>query len=294
MTKLSYKQWLQVAKQKCRITGVEESAPVILLEFVCKKPRVYFRANDNLLINDSDLVKLDAFLERYLNFEPLAYIIGSKEFYARDFIVTPSVLIPRPETELIIDEAIAFFKNNAQSEPIKFCDIGSGSGCIGVSLLCEIENSACTSFDVSENALEVSHRNATLHNVSEKIKFIYNDIRNEVLKNSTMERQAPLYDCIVSNPPYIPEVEYNALEKNVKDYEPQVALTSGVSGYEIIEAVLEYAKLTLKPGGLLLIEHGYNQDSKVQEIARSQGIWKTQENIQDYAGHGRIFKAIKL
>ncbi len=291
---ISYKQWLEKAKNKCKIKdnqdkelekdfgGSRYAVPLILLEFETKKSKALLRAYDDCLLSFDEEENVDSYLERYLNNEPLAYIFGMKEFYGRDFIVSPATLIPRPESELIIDSVKEYYKN--KEEEIKFCDIGTGTGCLALSLLAEIPKSSCVLYDLSSEALEIAKENAKKLALSERCTFILEDIQSA--------QSIEFFDCIVSNPPYIPRNEYLSLDKNVKEYEPQMALTSGETGYEIIEAVLAFAHNYLKNNGLLLIEHGYNQSEKVCEIAlRYEGF--RVESIKDYSGHLRICKIIK-
>ncbi len=295
MPKATYKEWLKQAEEKCRqkdkqdkdlskdFAGNRFAAPLILLEHVTKKSKASLRAHDECELTNNELCSLNAFLERYLANEPIAYIMGMKEFYGRDFIVSSSTLIPRPETELIIDLALEIFKGS--SEAIEVCDIGTGTGCIAISLLCELENAKGLAYDISSEAIEVAKKNAIVHKVEQKLEFVLEDI--------ALAQSERLFDCIISNPPYIPQEEYDLLDKNVKEYEPQIALTSGNSGLEVIENVLLFSSKYLKSEGVLLIEHGYNQEKQVQEIARKYSCYQDIESIKDHAGQWRVFKAIK-
>ncbi len=290
MQEISYKTWLQIAQKKCKESGVELTAPLILLEYISKKNRVFLQSHNDIMLSNKELTAIDALLERRLDNEPLAYILNNKEFYARDFYVDKNVLIPRPETELIIDECKQFF-NNTKLEDINMCDIGTGSGCLAISLALEIQNTNITAIDISKNALDIAQKNAVNLQIEDKIHFTHQDIKEFSINNSK-----EIYNCIVSNPPYIPEHEYIHLEKNVLDYEPKTALTSGKSGLEIIEDILIFAQNTLISGGLLLIEHGYNQNIAVQELAKTiliENNWHSISTIKDYADNWRIFKAIK-
>ncbi len=281
----SYKSYLLKARTLCKNRGVEISAPLILLEYITKKNRASILAHDEQLLSDTEQQEVYALLGRYLEHEPLAYLIENKEFYSRDFYINKNVLIPRPETELLIEHAANYFNTLSKNNTYTFCDIGTGSGCIAISLLCEVQNVQAVAYDISENALAVARKNANTHHVSQRVQFIHSSL-NEIKKSNK-------YDCIISNPPYIPHHEYVNLEKNVKDYEPQVALTSGESGMEIIEELFLFAENNLKSGGLLLIEHGYNQSAQLQKLALKQSIWKHVESIKDYADIERFFLGIR-
>ncbi len=280
----SYKLWLENAKKLCIKSGAEISAPLILLQFYTNKSKAYIISHDENELSEDVINILNSMLNRFLANEPLAYITKTKEFYGRDFFVDENVLIPRPETELIVDNTIDYFKN--VNYPISFCDVGTGSGCIALSILAEIENSSCIAYDISQPSINIAKKNAESLQLSNRIQFIHCPI--EEAKEETK------FDCIVSNPPYIPENEYINLDKNVKDYEPEHALTSGINGFEIIWEVINFAQKNLKPGGLLLIEHGYNQSDQVLNYLNSQNQWAEVQAIIDYAGIKRIAKAVKI
>ncbi len=295
MQEISYQKWLELAQIKCKQSGVELAAPLIFLENVLDKNKSYILSHSENLLNQKQLGKLESFLNRRLEKEPLAYILNNKEFYGRDFYVDENVLIPRPESELLIDKAKEFFQNykiDTQSiNQRQILDIGSGSGCLTISLALEIPNSFVHSYEISNQALEVAKKNAKNLDIDKNILFSQVDITNHSIKD-----KEDFFDCIVSNPPYIPEFEYLELDKDVKNFEPRIALTSGVSGLEIIEKVLIFADTCLSSGGLFMMEHGYNQNIVVQDLAnRILNIdkWHSFESIKDYANNWRIFKAIK-
>ncbi len=262
-----------------------------MLEHLTKKNRAHILAFDDTLLNDIEVDQLNTLLNRRLKNEPMAYILGYKEFYGRDFFVDENVLIPRPESELLIDEAIDYFKNIDTNTCLQFCDIGTGSGCLAITSVLEIKNVHCCALDISNDALEIAKENALKNNANEMLKFFHLDILKGS-DNSLFEELA--FDCIISNPPYIPLDEYVSLEKDVKDYEPKHALTSGVSGLEVIDAVLLFAQKYLKNNGLLLIEHGYNQNIVVQKRAKDLLSQEFEcSSLKDYAGNWRIFKALR-
>ncbi len=296
----TYKSWLSKAKLLCKEKGAEISAPLFLLEFYTKKDRIYFITHENECINDEDEARLNILVERFINFEPLAYITGRKEFYGREFFVDSSVLIPRPETELIIDAVkeyllerkVLFEKNKANT--VNICDIGTGSGILAISLAAELRECGflvkIEAIDISHKALQKAKENAIYHNVSNCIDFYHLSL--EEYESQNFAKKSHLFDIIVSNPPYIPHEEYVNLEKNVMEFEPKIALTSGESGYEIISEVLEFAGKNLVSEGLVLIEHGYNQNEEIQKMAKKQCLWQEQENIRDLSQIERVFKAI--
>lgn len=279
---LSYKNWLKEARTKCLTHMMETSVPLILLCFLTKHEKAFILSHDEKLLTVEEVQALNLMFERFLTQEPLAYILEEKEFYGRSFYVNNNVLIPRPETELIIDLAKDFYQNNVDKKA--FCDIGTGSGCLALTIVQELENATCVAYDISPKALEVTEKNINMHKLINKVELIQTDIAH------ANERD---FDCILSNPPYIPEHEYKELEKNVKEFEPELALCSGKNGFEVIEKVLNFAEKNLKANGLLLIEHGYNQHLGLQERAKAKNIFKSIESIKDYSSHWRILKAVK-
>ncbi len=201
---------------------------------------------------------------------PIAYILGKKEFYSLDFFVTPDVLIPRPDTEILVDEIIPLANGK------KVLDICCGSGCIGISIL---KNSPCslTMIDISEKALEVAEKNCALNGVTARL--VKKDILNEDLDEK--------YDIIVSNPPYIESETVLTLDKNVRDFEPHLALDGGADGLTFYPVITKKAALSLNEGGILAFEIGFNQGKAVSDILKEHGF----ENvcvIKDLAGHDRV------
>lgn len=225
-----------------------------------------------------DLVKqYSELLERRKSHEPVAYILGHKEFYSRMFIVNGDVLIPRPETELLVDEVIKRAKS--MISPV-ILDIGTGSGCIAVTLKAELDDSVCIASDISACALDVAGKNAYLNNVN--LEFVCGDFLN-AFKNKSI-------DIIVSNPPYVSEKDYTDLEKNVRDFEPRNALVSETDGMFAIRQIVFYSKYVIKNGGWLLIEIGCDQSERVIELFKSNGFINIQ-SVKDITGIDRVIKA---
>jgi release factor glutamine methyltransferase len=197
--------------------------------------------------------------KKIANGTPLQYILGSKEFYGINFLVNENVLIPRPETELIVDHIIKEYKG----KDVKILDIGTGSGAIAISLATNLKRSKIEAVDISKKALEVAMENAKLLNVSERISFTQSDIFSTINSND--------YDCIVSNPPYISEREMRSLPTNVKK-EPKLALYGGLDGLEFYKRIVDKSISYLKDGGLLIFEIGCNQGKSVSELMQQKGF----------------------
>jgi release factor glutamine methyltransferase len=199
-------------------------------------------------------------LTRRANREPLAYIVGHREFWGLEFDVTPAVLIPRPETELIVEEALA-------SMPVRdavghIVDVGTGSGCLAVTLAVEFAAAKVTATDISHDALAVAYRNAERHNVLARVSFIKTDL---------LEGLSGTADLIVSNPPYVPAGDAATLQPEVVRYEPANALFGGSDGLDVIRELLTRAHPLLAPDGFLIVEFGYGQETPVRDAARRAG-----------------------
>jgi release factor glutamine methyltransferase len=189
--------------------------------------------------------------------EPTAYIIGHREFWGRDFTVTPAVLIPRPETEAIVDEAIA--RARALAAP-RMADIGTGSGCIAVALALELPQAQFVATDVSEDALAIARGNASRYRVADRIEFI---------RTSYLDGVPPGFDIITANPPYVRDGDKPGLSRDVR-HEPDIALFGGAQGLRDIAGVLSAASAGLRPGGWLIMEFGYGQEPDVEAMIDAQ------------------------
>ncbi len=250
-----------------------------LMAFVLRKDKTFLIAHSEYELLDEEILRFQSVLERRKNREPFQYIVGKQEFYGLDFIVTQDVLIPRPETELIVENALQILskKNNP-----RFLEIGAGSGCISVSILHNAKNATATAIDISENALQIARKNAENHQVADRLDLKISDIFTEI--------KSEKFDLIVSNPPYIDSEDFAGLQPEVRDFEPKFALTDGENGLSIIEKIIKDAPEFLKPEGFLLIEIGFSQSKEVREIC-SPKIWQSVEFIQDLQDIPRMLKA---
>jgi release factor glutamine methyltransferase len=203
--------------------------------------------------------------------EPMAYILGEREFWAMTFEVTPDVLIPRPETELMVEEAIRLHRYRPPSTIIDVC---TGSGCLAVALATEFPLASVIATDISDAALKVAHRNAARHGVQGRVRFERTDMLEGV------DARAPL---IVCNPPYVPAGHARALMPEVTEFEPHVALFAGDDGLDAYRRLLPMAAAHLEPGGRLMVEVGYDQDGPVADLASRQG-WRPASALRDLQG----------
>jgi len=207
---------------------------------------------------------------------PLPYLTGVVEFYALDIEVTPEVLIPRPDTEILVDLAL-------ERRPTTVVDVGTGSGCIAVALATHLPHATVYAIDVSSSALAVARRNAEMHGLDERIRFIRGDL---------LDRRPGPVDLIVSNPPYVSTAEWTSLPVSVRNHEPRLALHGGVDGLEIIRRLLSQSQGLLMPGGGLLIEIGATQGEAVKNIAQTffPDNGTSVRIHQDLAGRDRVLE----
>jgi release factor glutamine methyltransferase len=213
---------------------------------------------------------LDALIERRARREPVAQIVGHREFWGLDFEVTRDVLVPRPETELIVEEALAFARERRLTHII---DVGTGSGCIAIAIASELPDARITATDASLPAIEVARRNASAHGVQSRIDFHLGDVLSDV--------DGPA-ELIVSNPPYVPEAMAAHLQPEVVQYEPHAALFGGETGLEVLAALFQQAPPRLAAGGRLIVEFGFGQQEDVERLASATGwrIVRTREDLQ--------------
>lgn len=251
----------------------------LLLQKVTGFNRTQLIVNKNTIFSEEQTVLVQAFVEKLKKFVPLQYVLGETEFYGLQFQLTPEVLIPRPETEELI-EWIANLEN--QHSHISILDLGTGSGCIAISLKNIFENASVFATDISDNALRVAHLNG--HNLNLKVHFYQSDI----LK---MQPEKNRWDVIVSNPPYIPVAEMKEMLANVVDYEPHTALfVPNEKPLLFYDAIAEYALNSLKPSGKLFFEIHRDFGTQCVEMLLSKGFSQV-ELKKDLSGNYRMIKA---
>ncbi|HIN07358.1 MAG TPA: peptide chain release factor N(5)-glutamine methyltransferase [Pelagibacteraceae bacterium] len=251
------KQASQLLKNK-NIISHELDVQVILSD-IMGVTRDFFIANSHINVSINTIKKFNHAIKRRINREPVAYIIGKKEFWSQDFAVNQATLVPRPETELLIYKVVDFFKNKR----INVLDIGTGSGCILLSILKELDFSRGVGIDISTKAIKTAQINSKNLNLFHQSKFKVFDIS---------KFNVGKYDLIVSNPPYIPSKDIKNLSKDIINYEPLVALNGGLDGLDLIRKVIYKSNSLLKRNGLLAIEIGFNQYLKVSSLLKQYGF----------------------
>ena len=272
------KQASQLLKNK-NIISHELDVQVILSD-IMGVTRDFFIANSHINVSINTIKKFNHAIKRRINREPVAYIIGKKEFWSQDFAVNHATLVPRPETELLIYKVVDFFKNKR----INVLDIGTGSGCILLSILKELDFSRGVGIDISTKAIKTAQINSKNLNLFHQSKFKVFDIS---------KFNVGKYDLIVSNPPYIPSKDIKNLSKDIINYEPLVALNGGLDGLDLIRKVIYKSNSLLKKNGLLAIEIGFNQYLKVSSLLRQYGFREVSRQC-DYNHNVRCIISTKV
>lgn len=253
-----------------------------LLALALKRDKSFLIAHPEYVLTSAEEDAANEFVRRRALREPLQYISGVQEFYGLEFNVTPDVLIPRPETELIVERAIEILAS--EDEP-SFCEVGIGSGCISISVLFHKPHATALGLDVSQAALQVARRNAAKHNVSERLRLAISDVFESLTHVQ--------FDLIVSNPPYVPARGFAGLQTEVRDFEPEVALRGGLDGLSIITRIINGAPRFLKPEGYLLLEIGFDQSEKVAAMF-DPAVWNLREFFPDLQGIPRMVAAQRI
>jgi release factor glutamine methyltransferase len=255
----------------------------LLIGFVLGWDRVRVLSHPEHLLEEGARKLLWSLALRRVHGEPLQYLTGEKEFFGYSFRVTPDVLIPRPETELLVEQALGLIRGCAT--PVRFADIGTGSGCIAVSILREVPSAFCYAVDRSVAALRVAKENALRHQVNHRIAWICSDLLE------CWPRRGFL-DLILSNPPYVALKDFNSLPLEVREFEPHQALFAGEQGLDVYNRLIPECLLRLVPGGCLLLELGVEQVEAVSRLVEEEGFFlKTIEN--DLRGIPRCLVAQK-
>ena len=234
-------------------------------------------------LSPETIARFDTMVGRRVAREPIAYILGRREFYSLEFEVTPEVLIPRPQTETLVDVALEFV---AARPSARVLDIGTGPGSVAIAIAVNAPGVELVASDVSEAALAVARRNASRNRVSGRVRFV----RANVFESLDAESALGEFDLIVSNPPYIVDTDISSLERDVRDYEPHLALKGGTDGRDFFTRIAAGAKSHLRPGGLLALEVGAGQDGAVAEILTAAGLHPAGV-INDLDGIARVVTA---
>jgi release factor glutamine methyltransferase len=277
MTNFTIAQALVEATQMLRRAGITEARrdAAVLLAHLIGRDQTYLIAYAERELAGADIGRYRAAVERRAAGEPLQYITGHQEFFNLDFAVTPDVLIPRPDTELLVETALELL--GATDERRAVCDVGTGSGCIIISLLHERPQLKGVATDISPDALKVAARNAAQHGVGSRLELIVADCLD------ALSPERARFSLIASNPPYVTETALPHLQREVREHEPRVALTPGGDGLSIIRRLLRDAPVFLEASGHLLLEIGFDQHEAVHGLIDTR-VWTLLDIHKDLQG----------
>jgi release factor glutamine methyltransferase len=260
----------------------------VLLRHVLKMEKEELYVNGDAPISAGQEAKFRELLLRRSRREPAAYITGHKEFWSLGFLVSPAVLIPRPETELLVEVALHYVRQFASGSPVKVFDIGTGSGIISVCLAKDHTALQIVAVDISPVALDIARLNARRHGVADRIRFLPGDLFAPV------KPPPETFDLIVSNPPYIRTGELLMLAPEIREWEPTLALDGGADGIDTYRRIIEEGHKYLAPGGSMVLEIGADMTSAVADLFSRCGYYGPACVHQDYAGKDRVIAAMKL
>ena len=249
----------------------------LILSDILKLQKEKLIINSDHTVSEKVINNFNKLILRRTKKEPIAYILNKREFWSKDFFVNQNTLIPRPETELLCEQLIKIFKGKS----INFLDIGTGTGCILLTILSEISEAKGIGLDISKKAIDVARRNSKNLNLTSRAKFF---------TRSLEEIYGYKFDLVVSNPPYIKSIDLKNLQEDVRKFEPKIALDGGKEGLDVIKKVIYKSKTSLKKLGLLALEIGHGQHYKVSQILKKQGF-KEELLIRDYRNNVRCIVA---
>ena len=286
-------------------------AAELLLMHALERDRAWIYGHPEEFLDPPAAEKFLALIARRAAGEPVQYLTGKQEFWGLEFEVTPAVLIPRPETEHVMEVALArlgergikiHLDTGAPREKLRVADVGTGSGCLAVALAWELPHAEVYATDISAPALEVARRNAARHGVADRIQFLQRDLltglenidpSSVVAQHAThpSTQRGPLFDLIVSNPPYIARNEAPQLQREVRDHEPHAALFGGPTGTEMYQRLIDQARDLLRDRGILVLELGHDSAEHVRGIFDVQPAWTKVAITMDLAGIPRVLAA---
>ncbi len=273
-------RWTHAYFERHQLPCARLDAEVLLAHALqCNRVRLYTHFDQPLSTLERDAFR--GLVKRRAAYEPVAYICGQREFYGRDFAVDASVLIPRPETEQVIEAALAWAKQHAPTD-LRILDIGCGSGALAVTLAAELPQASVVAVDISPQAVAKTLLNAERHKVAERVQCDVGDLFVAVQGR---------FDIIVSNPPYIAQHERPSLSADVVRYEPGLALFGGEDGLHIIRRLAQSVRQHMREPGIFLCEVGYTQGATVQSLLQGAAHWQSVDVLPDLQGHPRVVKA---
>ena len=253
----------------------------VLLAKVLNKDRNYIMLNSKEHLDKKYLFRFNNLIKRRKKGEPVAYLIKKKEFWTDNFYIDKNVLVPRPDTELIVEEALKFSRKKFK---LQILDIGTGSGCILLSLLKERSSFYGTGIDISKKSINVSKLNAKMLNLTNRVKFYNSDVDKFKIGK---------YDIVIANPPYVELLRLKYLDKDVFKFEPKIALNGGLDGFSVIRKVVNKTSFLIKKNGKFFLEIGCNQKNKAKEILKKKGFY-INKVLKDYGHNYRCIISTKI
>ena len=266
--------------QKNKIANPQLDSEILLSNSI-KRDKKHIILNPKEILNSEQLGKFKSLIERRKKGEPIAYLINKKEFWKDEFYVNKDVLIPRPDTEIIIEQVLNICSKESK---LQVLDIGTGSGCILLSILKERPNFYGTGIDISKKSINISKFNANKLQLTNRTKFIHSSVDKFIIGK---------YDIIVSNPPYIELFNFKYLEKDVVNFEPKLALSGGFDGFSEIKKVVGKARTLIKKNGKFILEIGFNQKKRVKKILKEEGFY-INKAVKDYGNNDRCIISTKI
>jgi release factor glutamine methyltransferase len=267
----------------------------LLLSHTLGLKRIELYTQFDKIITNPQLDQLHDLIERAGRYEPVAYLTGKTEFYSLELQVSTDCMIPRPETELLVERAIEFLRlrtcpERSRRGGIQFvCDLCTGCGCIAVAIAKNFRDARIIATDISDAALRIAALNIEKHQLKDRIELLQGDLFEPIVPHLDVNK----FDLIVCNPPYVSRSEFEKLERNVKDFEPRLALFAGEDGLDIYKRICEKLDKFLKHGAALMLEIGYSQGQAVKELLEQTGIFAEIKVEKDYSKNDRIVTAIK-
>ncbi len=278
--------WTKAYLAKCGSDSPRLDAE-ILLAHARGCPRIQLYTNFDEVLSNEVRGRMRELVNRRAQHEPVAFLVGHREFFSLDFEVSRDVLVPRPETEILVMESLEAIKGNSTATVL---DLGTGSGCIAVAVAVNAPTASVTGIDLSDAALAVARRNAERHKVAERVTFLHGDLF-EPLPLPSLEQGG--FDVIVSNPPYVATSDAATLPPDVLRHEPENALFAGADGLDIIRRIVENSPRFLNPGGTLLIEFSPEQAERISGLLNERGSFDEVTILRDLSQNPRVVRAVK-
>lgn len=262
----------------------------MLLSFVLSMKRIELYMHFDKPVEQGKLEQLRSLVKRCVANEPVQYLVGSCEFYSMTFKVSSDCLIPRPETELLVERAIEFLRTRTDLTNQYICDLCTGSGCIASAIAKNYKgNFRVIATDICDKALAVAAENVAKYNLAEKVQLLQGDLFEPIINQLDVKE----FDLIVSNPPYVSDAEYENLDAKVKNYEPKLALAAGVDGLDVYKRIIASAADHLKTDGALMLEIGYQQGNAVKDMLEKTNLFTKITIEKDFSSNDRIITGYK-